>query len=55
MPVWGFIFVLFGAVLFAVASLIIPAIWNRLIALGLSVLAIGIIFTFATTGSSVHF
>jgi len=51
MAVWGFIFVLVAAVLFGAAAWLTKS----LVALGLCVLAVGIIFTFATTSNPVHF
>jgi hypothetical protein len=51
MPIWGFIFVLAAAIVFLVAA------WlsKSLVALGLTLLSVGIIFVYATTSSPVHF
>ena len=51
MALWGFIFVLAAAIVFLVDFIMTKA----LIALGLTLLAVGIIFTFATSTSPVHF
>jgi hypothetical protein len=51
MPLWGFIFALAAAIVFVVAFVQTKSI----VALGLALLAVGFIFTFATTTSPVHF
>ena len=49
MPIWGFIFVLAAAIVFAVAGLLIKSLPM------VGFLSVGLIFTFATTSSPVHF
>lgn len=51
MPIWGFIFVLVAAIVFLIHA------WlsKSLIAAGLTLLAVGLIFTFATSSNPVHF
>lgn len=51
MSLWGFIFVLAAAIVFLVDFVMTRAI----VALGLALLAAGVIFTFATSTSPVHF
>jgi hypothetical protein len=51
MPLWGFIFVLAATIVFVVDFVMA----KRLVVLGLALLAAGIIFTFATSSSPVHF
>jgi hypothetical protein len=51
MPIWGFVFALAAAIVFLIEA------WlhRSLIAAGLCLLAVGFIFTFATSSSPVHF
>jgi hypothetical protein len=51
MPVWGFIFALAAAIVFAVAFIQSKS----LVALGLCLLAVGFILTYTTTSGLVHF
>jgi hypothetical protein len=50
-PIWGFIFVLAAAIAFAVVAVYSKA----LLAAALCLLSVGLIFTFATSTSPVHF
>jgi hypothetical protein len=54
MSIWGFIFVLVAAIVFLIYAWLTPGI-SKVAGLGLALLSIGIIFTFATTSNPVHF
>lgn len=51
MPLWGFVFCLAAAIVFAVDF----ALTKAVVALGLCLLAVGIILTYATSTAPVHF
>jgi uncharacterized membrane protein YjjB (DUF3815 family) len=50
MPIWGFIFLLVAAILFAIDAYA----RRRLASVAAAALCAGLIFTFATTSSLVH-
>lgn len=53
MPIWGFIFILVAAIIFFVDAGLRR--FRTLISLGLAILCVGLIFTYATSSNPIHF